>query len=197
MTSYRRASRTRLARVYEALRPPLRSSTFTCVGRDPAGGRGDRRERASERLPPRRLDNPGQPLVTVANHRRQTNQELRGTPLAFDGGLAPSPGISQPMDRHVRQQCRQLDSDGGSGLARIHADRLAPLSWAGAGFRARIPVLVLTPFTGVLADRMDRRWLMLVGTIGTSAVRGHPGGAYTHRPRRGVARVGVISAWRH
>jgi len=36
------------------------------------------------------------------------------------------------------------------------------------GLSRAIPVLLLTPVTGVLADRMDRRWLMLVGTIGTS-----------------------------
>jgi MFS family permease len=40
------------------------------------------------------------------------------------------------------------------------------------GLSRAIPVLVLTPFTGVLADRMDRRWLMLVGTIGTSVSAG-------------------------
>jgi MFS family permease len=37
------------------------------------------------------------------------------------------------------------------------------------GLARALPVLTLTPVTGVLADRMDRRWLMLMGTLGTSA----------------------------
>lgn len=40
-------------------------------------------------------------------------------------------------------------------------------------FARAAPVLLLVPFTGVLADRFDRRWLMLIGTLAvtvTSAV---------------------------
>jgi MFS family permease len=40
------------------------------------------------------------------------------------------------------------------------------------GLARAVPVLALTPVTGVLADRMDRRWLMLLGTIGTSLAAG-------------------------
>lgn len=36
------------------------------------------------------------------------------------------------------------------------------------GFSRAVPVLMLTPFSGVLADRLDRRWLMLAGTLCTS-----------------------------
>ncbi|MFN0072521.1 MAG: MFS transporter [Chloroflexota bacterium] len=36
------------------------------------------------------------------------------------------------------------------------------------GFARAVPVLLLTPVTGVLADRLDRRWLMLAGTLITS-----------------------------
>jgi MFS family permease len=48
----------------------------------------------------------------------------------------------------------------------------SPLYLGLVGLARALPVLALTPITGVLADRMDRRWLMLMGTLGTSAAAG-------------------------
>ena len=55
------------------------------------------------------------------------------------------------------------------------------------GFAAAIPVLVVSPWAGVMADRIPRRSLLLATQICLHAERLHPGGANAAQRRPGVA----------
>ncbi len=56
---------------------------------------------------------------------------------------------------------RHLDADGGASVARADAHRLGHHARADRGACRRCPILLLGPYGGVIADRVDKRRLMV------------------------------------